>query len=263
MAPDCSGRMPRSRSDEPSAADGADRRSAARGGQTPRASRPSTGSRGPPRRGWRSSASGHLPRRAPPISSPSTRARSSSTPTRRSSPRSSGFARPSCSRPSRLRLAGSGSGSFGSGFAARPDRGVARRYHPQACQPFHGPGPPSRTARPPLRRPPPVRGRPDRETSRMAVRLSLKLGVVNERDRSPDSPDTIVVVEPTIGSVARSKGSLYLLVTSTVPGAARPRGDPTRRRDHPGRVLLRRVGRHPGLSREGHRARQQAARASP
>jgi hypothetical protein len=52
----------------------------------------------------------------------------------------------------------------------------------------------------------------------MAVRLSLKLGVVNERDRLPDSPDTVVVVEPTIGSIARSKGNLYLLVTSTVPG---------------------------------------------
>jgi hypothetical protein len=52
----------------------------------------------------------------------------------------------------------------------------------------------------------------------MAVRLSLKLGVVNERDRVPDSPDTIVVVEPTIGSVARSKGNLYLLVTSAVAG---------------------------------------------
>jgi hypothetical protein len=53
----------------------------------------------------------------------------------------------------------------------------------------------------------------------MAVRLSLKLGVVNERDRVPDSPDTVVVVEPTIGSIARSKGNLYLLVTSSLPGA--------------------------------------------
>ena len=31
----------------------------------------------------------------------------------------------------------------------------------------------------------------------MAVRLQLKLGVVAEQDRLPDSPDTIVVVEPT------------------------------------------------------------------
>jgi hypothetical protein len=52
----------------------------------------------------------------------------------------------------------------------------------------------------------------------MAVRLSLKLGVVNERDRLPDSPDTVVVVEPSIGSIARTKGNLYLLVTSTMAG---------------------------------------------
>jgi hypothetical protein len=44
----------------------------------------------------------------------------------------------------------------------------------------------------------------------------LKLGLVAEHDRLPDSPDTLVVVEPSVGSVARSKGNLYLLVTSTV-----------------------------------------------
>src|SRR5512147_128688 len=48
----------------------------------------------------------------------------------------------------------------------------------------------------------------------MAVRLQLKLGVVTEHDRLDDSPDTLVVVEPSVGSVARSKGNLYLLVTS-------------------------------------------------
>ncbi len=48
----------------------------------------------------------------------------------------------------------------------------------------------------------------------MAVRLQMKLGVVSEHDRLIDSPDTLVVVEPTVGSVARSKGLLYLLVTS-------------------------------------------------
>jgi hypothetical protein len=52
----------------------------------------------------------------------------------------------------------------------------------------------------------------------MAVRLQMKLGVVAEQDRLPDSPDTVVVVEPSVGSVARSKGHLYLLVTSRVPG---------------------------------------------
>jgi len=44
----------------------------------------------------------------------------------------------------------------------------------------------------------------------------MKLGVISEPDRASDSPDTIVVVEPSIGSVARSKGHLYLLVTSRI-----------------------------------------------
>jgi hypothetical protein len=52
----------------------------------------------------------------------------------------------------------------------------------------------------------------------MAVRLQMKLGVVAEQDRLDDSPDTIVVVEPSVGSVARSKGHLYLLVTSQQSG---------------------------------------------
>jgi hypothetical protein len=50
----------------------------------------------------------------------------------------------------------------------------------------------------------------------MAARLQLKLGLVAEHDRLADSPDTLVVVEPSVGSVARSKGHLYLLVTSRV-----------------------------------------------
>lgn len=50
----------------------------------------------------------------------------------------------------------------------------------------------------------------------MAARLQLKLGLVAEHDRLDDSPDTLVVVEPSVGSVARSKGHLYLLVTSRV-----------------------------------------------
>ena len=50
----------------------------------------------------------------------------------------------------------------------------------------------------------------------MAVRLQMKLGVIAEPDRVSDSPDTVVVVEPSVGSVARSKGNLYLIVTSTV-----------------------------------------------
>ena len=50
----------------------------------------------------------------------------------------------------------------------------------------------------------------------MAVRLHMKLGVVAEHDRLADSPDTLVVVEPSVGSVARSKGHLYLMVTSRI-----------------------------------------------
>jgi hypothetical protein len=53
----------------------------------------------------------------------------------------------------------------------------------------------------------------------LPVRLQLKLGAVTEQDRLPDSPDTIVVVEPSVGSVGRTKGNLYLLVTSRLPGA--------------------------------------------
>jgi hypothetical protein len=52
----------------------------------------------------------------------------------------------------------------------------------------------------------------------LAVRLQLKLGAVTDQDRLPDSPDTVVVVEPTVGSVARTKGNLYLLVTCRLPG---------------------------------------------
>ncbi len=52
----------------------------------------------------------------------------------------------------------------------------------------------------------------------MAHRLQMKLGAVAETDRLPDSADAIVVVEPSIGSIARSKGQLYLLVTTTLTG---------------------------------------------
>ena len=53
----------------------------------------------------------------------------------------------------------------------------------------------------------------------MAHRLQMKLGVVPEVDRLPDSPDTVLHVEPTVGSQARSKGHLYILVTSRTGGA--------------------------------------------
>jgi hypothetical protein len=47
----------------------------------------------------------------------------------------------------------------------------------------------------------------------------MKLGLVPEADRLPDSPDQMVVVEPSVGSVARTKGSLYLLVTARATGS--------------------------------------------
>lgn len=47
----------------------------------------------------------------------------------------------------------------------------------------------------------------------MAVRLHMNLGLLAESQRLPDSADTVVVVEPSIGSISRTKGSLYLLVT--------------------------------------------------
>lgn len=52
----------------------------------------------------------------------------------------------------------------------------------------------------------------------MAHRLQMKLGTVAETDRLPDSADVVVVVEPSIGSISRSKGQLYLLVTTTLSG---------------------------------------------
>ena len=52
----------------------------------------------------------------------------------------------------------------------------------------------------------------------MAVRLQMKLGFVAEPDRLPDSPDTIRTQEPSVGAVMRSKGQLYVLVTSRTPG---------------------------------------------
>ena len=53
----------------------------------------------------------------------------------------------------------------------------------------------------------------------MAHRLQMKLGVVPDTERAPDSPDTALHVEPRVGAQTRTKGHLFLLVTSRVPGA--------------------------------------------
>ena len=52
----------------------------------------------------------------------------------------------------------------------------------------------------------------------MASRLALKYGVVSEEDRLSNSSDAVLVTEPTTGSKARTKGSLYLIVTSRATG---------------------------------------------
>jgi hypothetical protein len=50
----------------------------------------------------------------------------------------------------------------------------------------------------------------------------MKLGLVAESQRPPDSPDSVLVVEPSIGSTTRTKGNLYLLVTGAGGGELRP-----------------------------------------
>jgi hypothetical protein len=46
----------------------------------------------------------------------------------------------------------------------------------------------------------------------------MKLGVVPDAERAPDSPDTALHVAPRVGAQTRGKGHLYLLVTSRVAG---------------------------------------------
>ncbi|MFI5198769.1 MAG: hypothetical protein ACHQXL_00145 [Candidatus Limnocylindrales bacterium] len=52
----------------------------------------------------------------------------------------------------------------------------------------------------------------------MAVRLQMKLGYAAAAARPPGSPDAILSEEPSIGSIVRSKGSLYLIVTARTSG---------------------------------------------
>jgi hypothetical protein len=53
----------------------------------------------------------------------------------------------------------------------------------------------------------------------VAHRIQMKLGVVPDTERAADSPDTALHVEPRVGAQTRTKGHLFLLVTSRVPGA--------------------------------------------
>ncbi|MEP7378740.1 MAG: hypothetical protein ABI725_04170 [Chloroflexota bacterium] len=52
----------------------------------------------------------------------------------------------------------------------------------------------------------------------MASRLQIKYGLVAQEDRLASSSDALIVTEPTTGSKARTKGSLYLIATSRHTG---------------------------------------------
>jgi hypothetical protein len=52
----------------------------------------------------------------------------------------------------------------------------------------------------------------------MASRLQIKYGLVAEEDRLSSSSDALIVTEPTTGSKARTKGSLYLITSSRQTG---------------------------------------------
>jgi hypothetical protein len=52
----------------------------------------------------------------------------------------------------------------------------------------------------------------------MATRLEITHGLIAERDRLSTSADTLSVNRPTTGSKTRSKGVLFVVVSSTVPG---------------------------------------------
>ena len=53
----------------------------------------------------------------------------------------------------------------------------------------------------------------------MAVRLHPRVGQVAEADRLEASPDAVLVSEPTIGAMARTKGALFVLVTARGGGS--------------------------------------------
>ena len=52
----------------------------------------------------------------------------------------------------------------------------------------------------------------------MASRLQIKYGLVADEDRLSSSSDALIVTEPTTGSKARTKGSLYLIATTRHTG---------------------------------------------
>ena len=216
-----------------------DRRPAARGRPPARpregaAARPGDRDLGRARRRARAPGRGRVPAGPPRAGRASSWRRTS-----RSSRPSCGCGRWSCSMRSRRRPGGARvrvPAPAGAPERDAPGPRGARAYNPA---PAADGGAVASLADPDARR-------STHEARSLAVRLQLKLGAVTEQDRLPDSPDTVVVVEPSVGSVGRTKGNLYLLVTSRVPGQSRARGDPGRRRHDPQRVLLRRVRRASG-----------------
>ncbi len=52
----------------------------------------------------------------------------------------------------------------------------------------------------------------------MATRLEIQHGLISERDRLSTSADTVSVTRPSTGSKTRSKGVLFIVVGSSIPG---------------------------------------------
>ena len=52
----------------------------------------------------------------------------------------------------------------------------------------------------------------------MATRLEIQHGLISERDRLSTSADTVSVTRPSTGSKTRSKGVLFVVVGSAIPG---------------------------------------------
>ena len=52
----------------------------------------------------------------------------------------------------------------------------------------------------------------------MATRLEITHGLIAERDRLSTSADALTITRPSTGSKTRSKGVLFVVVGSAIPG---------------------------------------------
>ena len=144
---------------------------------------------------------------------------SSSRPTRRSSPRSCGCARASCWRRSRPRPGGVGVREL----RVHVRRGGSPRIIRGTCQPSRGDTSRSnRARRSSTASRTDQRARRPRE-ARMAVRLQMKLGVVAEHERLPDSPDTLSSSSRASGSVAARRATCTCSSRRAIARATRSR----------------------------------------